>query len=64
VIDFLLKEQGVGTRIGIAAGVTDVPRGFQGLAVEGQIGGLDRLRIPSQAWMIRLTLTRNVEKCP
>jgi transposase len=36
VIDFLLKEQGAGTRIWIAAGVTDMRRGFQGLAAQVQ----------------------------
>jgi transposase len=30
MIDLLLKEHGVGTRIWIAAGVTDMRRGFQG----------------------------------
>jgi len=32
VIDLLLRDQGAGTRIWIAAGVTDMRRGFQGLA--------------------------------
>jgi len=36
VIDLLLKEQGAGTRIWIAAGVTDMRRGFQGLAAQVQ----------------------------
>jgi transposase len=36
MIDLLLKEHGVGTRIWIAAGVTDMRRGFQGLAAQVQ----------------------------
>ncbi len=32
----LLKEHGAGTRIWIAAGVTDMRRGFQGLAAQVQ----------------------------
>jgi hypothetical protein len=36
VIDLLLKERGAGTRIWIAAGVTDMRRGFQGLAAQVQ----------------------------
>jgi transposase len=36
VIDLLVKEQGAGTRIWIAAGVTDMRRGFQGLAAQVQ----------------------------
>ena len=36
MIDLLVKEQGAGTRIWIAAGVTDMRRGFQGLAAQVQ----------------------------
>ncbi len=36
VMDLLLKEQGGGTRIWIAAGVTDMRRGFRGLAAQVQ----------------------------
>jgi len=36
VIDLLPKDQGSGTRIWIAAGVTDMRRGFQGLAAQVQ----------------------------
>ena len=36
MIDLLAKEQGAGTRIWIAAGVTDMRRGFQGLAAQVQ----------------------------
>jgi transposase len=36
VIDLLLKDQGAGMRIWIAAGVTDMRRGFHGLAAQVQ----------------------------
>jgi transposase len=36
VIDLLVKEPGAGTRIWIVAGVTDMRRGFQGLAAQVQ----------------------------
>lgn len=36
MIDLLVKQQGAGTRIWIAAGVTDMRRGFQGLAAQVQ----------------------------
>ena len=36
MIDLLVKEQGTSTRIWIAAGVTDMRRGFQGLAAQVQ----------------------------
>ena len=36
MIDLLVKVQGAGTRIWIAAGVTDMRRGFQGLAAQVQ----------------------------
>ena len=36
MIDLLLRDQRLGTRIWIAAGVTDMRRGFQGLAAQVQ----------------------------
>ena len=36
MIDLLLRDQGVATRIWIAAGVTDMRRGFHGLAAQVQ----------------------------
>ena len=36
MIDLLLKERGAGTRIWIAAGVTDLRRGFDGLSAKVQ----------------------------